>query len=156
MTSAPPSAAPQLDEPERRWTARLPRSIAAGLILAGLWVLAGGAARLFGADVVVTRLLSFVGIGPVQANRWSLPGVWTPLMLVLVAAVLTTVTCVVADRVATNGRMFWALWCGAVLAGTVLGLCFDGIRSISYLQDFACAGSASPWSRPLPSRRTGR
>lgn len=150
MTSAPPSAAPQLDEPERRWTARLPRSIAAGLILAGLWVLAGGAARLFGADVVVTRLLSFVGIGPVQANTWSLPGVWTPLMLVLVAAVLTTVTCVVADRVAPNGRMFWALWCGAVLAGTVLGLCFDGIRAISYLQDFGVRGLSVPVVETAP------
>ena len=140
MASAPPSAPSRRDELDRRRIARLPRGVTAGLILAALWLLAGGAARLWGSDIVVTRLLSFFGVGPVQANTWGLPAAWTPVMLVLVAAVLVSVTWFVSDRVAPSGRGIWALWFAAVIAGAVLGLGLDAIRAISYLQDFGLRG----------------
>lgn len=133
MASAPPHASARPDDSSRRLMARLSPGIVAGLALSLLWLLAGGVARLFGSDIVVTRLLSFLGMGPAQTQIWSYPGVWAAVMLLLSAAVLTSVTAVVVDRAVRTGPAFLVLWLGTVLAGTALGLCMDAVRALSFL-----------------------
>ncbi|PJI52402.1 hypothetical protein CTI14_42845, partial [Methylobacterium radiotolerans] len=52
----------------------LTAALLAGLLLGALWIVSGAIARLTGSDIVLTRLLSFVGIGPLQSHAWLLPG----------------------------------------------------------------------------------
>lgn len=140
MASAPPHASARPDDSSRRLMARLSPGVIAGLVLSALWLLAGGAARLFGSDIIATRLLSFLGIGPAQTQIWSFPGAWAAVMLLLSAAVLTSVTALIADRAVRTGQAFLVLWLGAILAGTALGLCMDAVRALSFLPDSGLRG----------------
>ncbi len=107
----------------------------AGLLLGALWIVSGAIARLTGSDVVLTRVLSFVGIGPLQSHAWLLPGAWGVPVLAMAAAVLCSVVWVVARGAQGVGRApaFLVLWFGAVLAGTTVGLCDDVTRVLSFL-----------------------
>ncbi|PRA83418.1 DUF4232 domain-containing protein [Microbacterium sp. MYb66] len=142
MTSAPPLPVPSsVPSPDGRLR-RLLRSpgIVAGLILSALWVISGGVARIATADIIVTRLVSFLGVGWVQTQEWLLPGLWTPLSLLAASAVLTTVTWFIAARGARRGNAFLVLWLAAILAGTVLGLSFDLTRVLTFIPDFGMRG----------------
>ncbi len=76
----------------------------AGLILGALWIVSGAIARLTGSDIVLTRLLSFAGIGSLQSHAWLLPGAWGVLVLTVPAAVLCSVVWVVGRGAQGVGR----------------------------------------------------
>lgn len=143
MASAPVLAPLPADDLRPRHPRALPSGVLAGLILAALWIIAGGIGRLTGSDVVITRLLSFVGVGPLQVNEWMLPGLWTLATLLGAAAVLTSVTWFVAERAHGGRRPFVALWFAAIIASTVLGLCVDLTRALTYLADFGVRGATA-------------
>ncbi|WP_136052784.1 DUF4232 domain-containing protein [Microbacterium sp. K36] len=135
MASAPPSTAAVSSARDGRTRPPLTAALLAGLLLGALWIVSGAIARLTGSDIVLTRLLSFVGIGPLQSHAWLLPGAWGVLVLAMTAAVLCSVAWIVGRRAQGVGRAhaFLVLWFGAVLAGTVVGLCDDVTRVLSFL-----------------------
>lgn len=73
MASAPPSTAALPSVRDGRTRPPLTAGLLAGLLLGALWIVSGAIARLTGSDIVLTRLLSFVGIGPLQSHAWLLP-----------------------------------------------------------------------------------
>lgn len=144
MASPPPlSTVPANDREQRggRLSALvLTPGILAGLLLSGLWILTGGVARLVGADIIVPRLVSFLGVGYLQTQPWEYPGLWAILSLLASAAVLTSMTWLITRWAARSGGAFVALWFAAILASTTLGLVIDLRSVVDYLQDFGLRG----------------
>lgn len=135
MASAPPSTAARPSAGAGRTRPPLAAGLRAGLLLGALWIISGAIARLSGSDIVLTRLLSFAGIGPLQSHAWLLPGAWGVLVLAMTAAVLCGVVWFVGRGAQGLRRTpaFLVLWFGAVLAGTAVGLCDDVTRVLSFL-----------------------
>lgn len=140
MLSAPPHPDSQrrLRGDATKWL--LSPGVLVGIILSVLWILAGGISRIAGDDIIITRLVSFLGVGWVQNQAWMLPGLWTPVCLLAAAAVLTSVAWFVAERGAGHGNAFLLLWLATILASTVLGLCFDLARLLTFLPDSGLHG----------------
>lgn len=144
MVSAPPlSTAPSNDGARRSGrlvTVLRNPGVLAGLILSALWLISGGLARLTGADIVVSRLFSFLGVGYLHTQPWEYPGPWAILSLLSTVAVLTSMTWLITGWAARGGHAFVALWFAAILACTTLGLVVDLRSVIDYLQDFGLQG----------------
>jgi hypothetical protein len=116
-----------------------------------MWILSGGIARLTGSDIILSRLLSVLGIGQLQAQAWMLPDLWGVVSSVLAAAVLASVTWFVVDRARGGHTAFLVIWAAAILASTVLGLGVDLTRAVGYLADFGPRGLTAVAIEAAPS-----
>jgi len=117
--------------------------LVAGIIAAVVWFAGMALYLLATSSVYVGRVLSFFGIGPLQARFWTWPGLWAPAMMLLSAVVLVTVTLVIVDHWAHRGNPFLVTWIAVIVAGTVLGLSIDVMGVLAYLPKFGWQGLAS-------------
>lgn len=135
MASAPPMTSARVRDDQDPARSLPPGGLLAGLLLGVLWIVCGALARWTASDIVLTRLLSLVGVGPLQSRAWLLPGAWSVVVLTMTAAVLCAVLWFFARwaRGVGTAPAFLVLWLGAVVAGTVVGLCDDVTRVLSFL-----------------------
>ncbi|MFT4258755.1 DUF4232 domain-containing protein [Microbacterium sp.] len=115
----------------------------AGLAAAALWLLSGVLYIAFANDRLLSRLAGVFGIGPLQARFLGWPVVWSVVALLLTAAVITTVTMLLADRYAPRGNAYLVTWMSVVLAGAATGIAMDAASVVDVVQLAGIRGLAS-------------